>query len=127
MKKRSFKLVGISLAILMLIMAAAVFTGCGEEKTPEIRGAITELTYNSQGKLSSFLVEGKIENGTTLDKAYTFITDKTQILDKSTGKKLTVDALMVESLVEVLSTGTIRDSYPAQIDASIIWILEDGE
>ncbi len=113
------------LGILILVMLLAwSWTGCSKEEPIAIRGEITSLGQGQDGQLLSIMVEGTIEEDTSLDKASIFIADKTKIIDKETGKKLQKEDLKEGQKVEVIVTGPVRESYPVQADAKEIRVLK---
>lgn len=92
---------------------------------PDIRGVITEITFD--GITGNILVEEVSDTGLQFDKASVYLTkDTLYYLD---GKKMSkAPGLLVKGMtVEVQITGTIRESYPVQVDARIVNILTDGK
>ncbi len=96
-----------------------------EAKNPQIRGSVVDITQKD-GKIVGIFVVGKIEAGTTFDKALIGITDKTVIYAKENSKYniVTPGALKANQTVAVLFTGPIGDSYPVQAYADEIMILQ---
>lgn len=119
------KIVLVMCAFLLLVGAV----GCSKDKgsTKEdigIRGQITEVSKNDSGKITSILVEGKVEQDTAYDKASVFIGEKTKIYKNDTKAELKAADLKEGTKVEAVFEGPVRESYPVQADASIIRIIE---
>ena len=90
----------------------------------DIRGEITKLTLNDSSKIVNILVEGKIEEDTSYDKASVYVGEKTRIYRADTNKELTISDLKEGLKVEIVFTGPVRESYPVQVDAEIIKIIK---
>ena len=69
------------------------------------------------------MVEGKLEDDTVFDKAVVYITNDSVLygIDNNT---INSNQLVEDLLVEVIITGTVRESYPVQVDAKEIRIIE---
>ena len=123
----------IALTIVFIILTLALLS-CGgpsvptavptspiptpSEKTPDIRGIVTEVFIHNQN-LGGFFVEGKKEADTTYAKALVGITKDTQFFFKQgdTYAIATAADLQVGKVVEVLFTGPILTSDPVQATA----------
>ncbi|WP_291548570.1 beta-N-acetylhexosaminidase [Clostridium sp. HMP27] len=113
--------------LLISIFLLLTVVGCSKEITEEklsIRGEITNVSLDDNGKITSILVEGKLEQDTQHDKASVFIGEKTKIYDNDTKEELEKNALKKGTKVEIIFKGPVRESYPVQADAKIIRITE---
>jgi beta-N-acetylhexosaminidase len=117
---------------IILLMCAFLLlgaVGCSKDKESSkeklgVRGLITEISSNDSGKITSILVEGKVEQDTAYDKASVFIGEKTKIYKNDTKEELNTSALNKGIKVEIVFEGPVRESYPVQADANIIRIIE---
>lgn len=115
----------IILLVSTFLLLSAV--GCSKQITEEkigIRGEITEVSLDDSGKITSILVEGKIEQDTQYDKASVSIGEKTKIYDNDTKEELKRNGLKKGAKVEIIFEGGVRESYPVQADAKIIKVTE---
>jgi beta-N-acetylhexosaminidase len=115
------------LALLMCVFLLFTAAGCNKVSSKEkvdIRGEITKLSLNGSSKVVNILVEGKIDEDTSYDKASVYVGEKTKIYQADTNKKLTISDLKEGSQVEIIFTGPVRESYPVQADAEIIRIIK---
>jgi beta-N-acetylhexosaminidase len=115
------------LVLLMCVFLLFTAAGCSKassKEKPDIRGQITKLTSNESSKIINILVEGKIDEDTSYDKASVYVEEKTKIYQADTNKKLTISDLKEDSQVEITFTGPVRESYPVQADAEIIRIIK---
>lgn len=113
--------------LLISIFLLLTVVGCSKEITEEklsIRGEITNVSLDDNGKITTILVEGKLEQDTQHDKASVFIGEKTKIYDNDTKEELERNALKKGTKVEIIFKGPVRESYPVQADAKIIRITE---
>ncbi|MCM0648119.1 YobA family protein [Clostridium swellfunianum] len=101
------------------------FAGCSKEFNSKlgIRGEIKKVSKNDKGMITSIFVEGKIEQDAEYDKASIYITEKTKIFEGDGKKKLELSSLKEGMKVEVDFEGPIRESYPIQVDAKAIRVL----
>jgi beta-N-acetylhexosaminidase len=107
--------------IILVVLIVTVFSACnGKAKNPDIRGAVTSITQGEKG--ITVLVEGKLEQDTSFDKASVFIDNKVPVSDKD-GNKLTPADIKQGDTVEIIFTGEVRESYPVQADAKSVKIL----
>ena len=95
-------------------------------KDADIRGTIS--TFEANGAASAqILVEGQIESDTDFDKALVRITEETRIVRISANDaytEATREELMPGTKVQVLFTGIIAESYPVQVAALHVVILD---
>ena len=97
---------------------------------PDIIGSVRTMsvadgTWNA-GILGQMLVVGKIQDGTTVDKAFVTVTDATRIYVQTAQGRQQVDLsyLGVGQTVAVAFTGPVAESYPVQATAGVIVILK---
>jgi hypothetical protein len=120
--------------VYVAIFAAAIMTGVFlysgmgtalRSFKPDIRGVITEITFD--GNTGNILVEETADTGLQFDKASVYLTNDTVYYKD--GKKMSKSPeLLVKGMnVEVQITGTVRESYPVQVDARIVNILTSGK
>lgn len=118
------------LPVYVAIFAAAIMTGVFlfqgmgtalRNFKPDIRGVITEISFD--GITGNILVEEVADTGLQFDKASVYLTKDT--LYYKDGKKMaSAPGLLAKGMtVEVEITGTVRESYPVQVDARIVNIL----
>jgi beta-N-acetylhexosaminidase len=118
------KIIGL-MCVLLLFTAAGCNKDAVESKEKlNIRGQITKISLNDNSKITSILVEGKIEQDTEYDKASIFISDKTKIYKNNAKEVLKASALKEGMKVEAVFEGPVRESYPVQADAKMIRIIE---
>jgi hypothetical protein len=97
---------------------------------PDIIGTVTTLSVAAgswnAGILGTLLIEGRIQSGTSVDKAMVTVTDKTLVyLEDAHGRHLVdFSYLGVGQTVAVTITGPVAESYPVQATASAIVILK---
>lgn len=118
MKKISF--------ILMAVIFLLALAGCGNKGEPEfpaIRGTVTEISLNNNATV--IMVEGKVEEDTQHDKARVTIDQKTKMYMGD--QKASVDDLKENMVVEVYTNGPVAESYPVQMGADKVVILNNGE
>lgn len=89
------------------------------EETPAVKGTISE--FNKEEK--KFLVTGSEANGATYDKAYVTVNENTKIYKGEA--EATFEDLMDSLMVEVYYNGAFDDSYPVQMGADKIVIVEE--
>lgn len=113
-----------------LLIAAAVFLlfvafGCSTNGTDSvgIRGEITEIFLDDEEKVAAVLVEGQVESDTMYDKARVGIAKDTVIL-KTNGEELQPEDLKEGMKVEVVFQGAVAESYPVQVQAKAIRVLD---
>jgi hypothetical protein len=97
---------------------------------PDIIGSVDTLnvadgSWNA-GIRGSFLIVGKIQNGTSVDKAFVTVTDKTRIYVQTAQGRRQVDFsyLGVGQTVAMTFTGPVAESYPVQATAGTIVIIK---
>jgi beta-N-acetylhexosaminidase len=112
--------------LLFCFIFVLSFVGCDKESNNKlgIRGEIKKVSTNDKGKITGIYVEGAIEQDTEYDKASIYITEKTNIYEGNTKKKLEASSLKEGMKVEVDFEGPVRESYPIQADAKTIRILK---
>jgi hypothetical protein len=120
--------------VYVAIFAAAIMTGVFlysgmgtalRSFKPDIRGVITEITFD--GNTGNILVEETSDTGLQFDKASVYLTNDT-VYYKDGKKMAKSPGLLVKGMtVEVQITGTVRESYPVQVDARIVNILTAGK
>lgn len=88
------------------------------EETPAIKGTISEL--NKEEK--KFLVTSEEQDNTNYDKAYVTVSKNTKIYRGE--EEVTFEELQDGLTVEVYYEGAVDDSYPVQMGADKINILE---
>jgi hypothetical protein len=97
---------------------------------PDIIGTVTTLSVAdgswNAGVLGQVLIVGKIQNGTSVDKAFVTVTDKTRIYVQTAQGRRQVDFsyLGVGQAVAVTFTGPVAESYPVQATADTIVIIK---
>jgi len=111
------------IVIAILLLVAAFGYGKNDKDSVGIRGEITELLYDNEGKVAAVLVEGKVESDTSFDKARVGIAKDTVIL-KTNGQELEPEELQEGMKVEVVFQGPIAESYPVQGRAKAIRVLD---
>lgn len=115
------------MAVLLLCFIFVLsVAGCNKVTNNKlgIRGEIQKISTNTSGKITNIFVEGKIEQDTGHDKASIFITEKTKIYEADGKKKLESNSLKEGMKVEVVFEGSVRTSYPIQVDAKTIRVLK---
>jgi beta-N-acetylhexosaminidase len=118
---------GKKIVLLMCIFLLFTVAGCNKvisKEKADIRGEITKLSLSNNSKLINILVEGKIEEDTSYDKASVYVGEKTKIYNADTNKELTISDLKEGLTVEIVFTGPVRESYPVQADAKIVKIIK---
>ena len=98
--------------------------------SPDIRGTITTIQTSADpsqmGITGTMLVEGSIEGGTKFDKASITINGDTRLFEQTGDERrpVTVDAFRVGQRVEAWFTGPVMESYPVQVQALEIVIMQ---
>ena len=126
-------IVTMSAALLILIP----LTGCIGSKIPGITpttksegvSQVLQNTISVSGAgdiIGSILIEGNIEKDTEFDKASVTITKETRVFESKSGKliKASFDSLKPNQRVQALFTGPVMESYPVQVKAKEVVILE---
>ena len=119
----------------IIIFTLFIIIGCNFSianygKEADIRGNITSIykaAEDSTGDIiGSILIEGDIEKDTEFDKASVTITKETHIFESKSGKllKASFDSLKPNQRVQALFTGPVMESYPVQVKAKEVVILE---
>jgi len=111
--------------LIPTLLALVAVLGCsrGANDSVGIRGEITEIFLNGEGKVAAVLVEGKMESDTSYDKARVGIAENSVIL-KTNGQELEPEDLKKGMKVEVVFQGPIAESYPVQGKAKAIRVLD---
>jgi beta-N-acetylhexosaminidase len=121
---KKFSLIALSLILILSLV------GCGQsalgkaKENPVIRGQITKITQNPEGKTATLLVEGQKEEDTQYDKASVRVTSDTKIYKGDSKTKLSMTDIKEGMKVEIYWDGPVAESYPVQMGANIIKILE---
>lgn len=129
MKLLKLGIIPIIIFILFIIIGCN-FSISNYGKEAHIRGSITNIyktTEDSTGDIiGSILIEGNIEKDTEYDKASVTITKETRIFESKNGKliKVSFDSLKPNQRVQALFTGMVAESYPVQVRAKELVILE---
>lgn len=89
----------------------------------DIRGTITNITINNE-KEGFIFVEGQIEYDTSYDKASIRINKDTIITKGNENRKINITDLKTGDRVEVKFNGPVLESYPVQVTAGYISVLE---
>ena len=121
--------------IPIIIFTLFIIIGCNFSisnygKEADIRGSITSIykaTEDSTGDIiGSILIEGNIEKDTEYDKASVTITKETRIFESKSGNliKASFGSLKPNQRVQALFTGPVAESYPVQVRAKEVVILE---
>lgn len=112
--------------LLLIFTLTLTLTSCGDDNQAEnapplaVRGAITQLDNNGENVV--ILVEGKREEGTAYDKARVTIDKNTKIYEKD--KEIAATNLEEYMFVEVYFDGMVAESYPVQMGADKVVVLE---
>jgi hypothetical protein len=121
----------ILLLVTILIIAFLFITGCSLSSIgtkADIRGKIINIDKNTEDRniIGSILVEGNLERDTKYDKASVTITRQTHIFEYSNKKHIKADfeSFKIGQKVQVLFTGQVLESYPVQVKAIEVVILE---
>lgn len=112
----------LSIAVVALSLAACV-SGPPRD-TPDIRGSVTSFQRTDDG--ASMLVEGRVEGGTSFDKASVTVRDDTEVWRREGDKwrRGEIGDLARAKRVEAWFTGPVAESYPVQATARAIAVLE---
>jgi beta-N-acetylhexosaminidase len=84
----------------------------------DIRGEITDISINNG--VMTILVEGNVEEDTTIDKGYMRIDSNTKIYQGKDKKVIKKEELKVGDKVEATYQGPVAESYPVQGTAKFI-------
>jgi hypothetical protein len=119
------------LLVAILIISSLFTTGCSISSIGtkgDIRGNITNITKNTEDKniIGSILMEGNLERDTKYDKASVTITRQTHIFEYNNKKFIKADfeSFKIGQKVQALFTGQVLESYPVQVKAIEVVILE---
>lgn len=129
MKLHKFGVILIMIFTLFIIISCN-FSTSNYGKEADIRGIITNIykaTEDNAGDImGSILIEGNIEKDTEFDKASVTIIKETRIFESKSGKlvKASFDSLKPNQRVQALFTGPVMESYPVQVKAKEVIILE---
>lgn len=134
MKKRLFLYTTLIVAVIFLgvFLYSALYGDRGVPTAPadpkldirvDIRGTIVESSQT--GEIGNILVEADDAAKYEFDKASVYITKDTLVYRN--GKKIPYSGSLLTKgmVVEVEITGTIRESYPVQVDARILNIVSE--
>lgn len=121
------KTVTLLLVFVMVLSLSLVFAGCDKNNQEQskkipliIRGMVTQI--NDSGENMTILVEGKTEKDTAYGKASVRINKDTKIYNDA--KEITAQDLKMYMYVEVYYDGEIAESYPVQMGADKIVVVE---
>jgi len=114
---------GVLFGIAALVCSVFLLGGCstaGSERGSDLVGWIDNVMQNQ------ILVNSPDNN--TSDKFVVTVTDQTAIIKQADGEKQNVgfDSFDVSQKVEVWFAGPVMESYPAQVSAEKIVIMEDS-
>ena len=125
------------LSLLLVFVMVLSFVGCtsnqqnnqnstqnnnqSKEASLTIKGMIIQLDNNSKNTV--ILVEGKKEDGSTYDKARVTINKDTKIYEKD--NEISAKDLRLHMYIEVYYNGAVAESYPVQMGADKIIIIEE--
>ena len=116
----------VPLMVLTLVMLFAVLScSTNSNDSVAVRGEITEIFLDGEGKVAAVLVEGEVESDTVYDKARVAITKGSVIL-RTSGEELQPQDLKQGMRVEVVFQGPVAESYPVQAQAKAIRVLEQN-
>ena len=117
---------GALLAIAFLFIMGCSLSNIGTKA--DIRGKITNIAKNTEDKdiIGSILIGGNLERDTKYDKASVTITRQTHIFEYSNKKFIKADfeSFKIGQKVQALFTGQVLESYPVQVKAIEVVILE---
>ena len=110
---------------LCILLALFSVAGCGGTGVAEngigIRGVIT--TLSGDGVEGNLLVEGKVEEDTSFDKASVRVTKETKIRRGTSKTRLKLSDVQLGDTVEVIMKGPVAESYPVQGLADVVTII----
>jgi major membrane immunogen (membrane-anchored lipoprotein) len=114
--------------ILIILAAMLLVSACTANDEGDAIGMRGEVTSITTGERTVILVEGKVEEDTTHDKASVTIKPETKIV--KVGEDGTDTAAKPEDIklfdnVEVVFDGPVAESYPVQGSAKLIRILSE--
>ena len=119
-------LIGALLAIAFLFITGCSLSNAGTKS--DIRGNITNITKNTEDKniIDSILIEGNLERDTKYDKASITVTRQTHIFEYSNKKFIKADfeSFKIGQKVQALFAAQVLESYPVQVKAIEVIILE---
>ncbi len=124
---------------LLFSLIIIVLSGCStnpqtpadnfdNEFTSGVNGTITNISFDNNSNVTSFLVEGEQEDtdeGYYYDKAHVSITEVTKIYSEKSDKEIPTNELKEGMNVEVVFYGPVAESYPVQAKAKIIRVTEN--
>jgi hypothetical protein len=122
---------GMNRIVCVFIVGLACFSlaGCGNANGSGgaigIRGSVTAISGNSTE--GNILVEGKVEEDTSFDKASVRVTKETGIRKGTSKTRLTLADIKLGDVVEVVMKGPVAESYPVQGLADSIVILRSAD
>ena len=117
------------LGITILMGLLLLFGGCkpgNNETEPNLIGWIDNVLQPQGETLGQLLINSPDNN--TSDKFMVTVTDKTVILNETSGeqKDAEFDSFNKGQKVEIWFSGPVMESYPAQVSAEKIVIMEDS-
>lgn len=130
MKKKMFLYTTLIVAVIFLgvFLYSALYGDRDADNVPlnikvDIRGTITESSHS--GDVGNILVIADDATKYEFDKASVYITKDTLVYRN--GAKIAYSDTLLKNgmVVEVEITGTIRESYPVQVDAKILNIVSE--
>jgi hypothetical protein len=114
---------------ILALLLAVLLAGCGgaagaPDRPAEIEGTITRVT--ADGRAQTILVEERPEEQSGSQKASVTLRSDTRVSRLSRAGVTTagVSELRVGQRVRVWFTGPIRESYPVQVSAEAVVILD---
>lgn len=111
--------------ISLILLSCFFIVGCSKSNDEiGIRGMISSINISNDSE--TILIEGELENDTMYDKAYVSITKDTDIKDIETNKNIDISNLVFGTNVEVVFGDSVRESYPVQGDAKVIYVLNNN-
>jgi hypothetical protein len=93
---------------------------------PPIRGKILSILQKPSGTiLGGFLLENATEKNTALSQVYVSIRSTTKFFEKQAThyQEVSSDALKVGQEVQIQSKSVLAQSYPPQVEASVVIIF----
>jgi hypothetical protein len=122
------------LVALAVTAGALHLAAAGDDVKVDIRGTVTKLTpandeAKKRGLVAVLMVEGEKAKDVRFDKASVKVTDKT-LIRKAVGKDrkdAKFEDLKQGGKVVVTITGPVLESYPVQVTAKEVVLLDDGK
>ncbi len=115
------------LRYIFLILILMLLTGCNasqdRDASYDIVGSIESINHSQSGNITGCLVVAK-DSSATYDQAHIRIIGDTQIHKEGSSEKLKPGILEENMLIGVVFKGAIAESYPIQVNAGEIVILD---